>query len=1280
MDDNRQIGSDIRGKETEGLVERLPSQSDELDSDANSDDLESQSEESMDLDAADAGDLDETIRNLKSEIFSAPVGTPGRIDLLKAMQGMLLVRYDESSDAQDLDDSVSAAREALRSVPEDDQEQRAECLDLLASVLGIRCLVKCKPDDVEEAITLAKQILDQVARTGGAQMRATWLAYLGTRYKERYENDCDIKDLDRAIDAMTEAIEIGPDEDTDVLALELDLGSLLAIRYDRAGEPDNLEEAIRRTRHALAAMGDDQPIRATALSNLANQLGASYERSGKGGLLDEAILRATQAHEIEDQDAEDKLAGLDALANWLAVRYDRAGSTQDLNRSIQYAEEVLQLTDKSSNPAWPAYANNLAATLVGQYIDTGKLASLDKAVTLLEQALEISADNGGGHRAACEITLSQALAHLYQRTGNLPEIESAVALSKSAAEHPGLDPLDHAIYLNTWGDNLEVLFDRTGDLAHIKAAVAAEERAASLFSGTHREYPRSLRSLSDKLWCLYGRTRDVTDLERAVKTASEALEALPEGHPERCDYLASLANLFEGVSELYDPESTEPGAAIASLDEGINLGQKALDSAPKNSPSYGLFLFDQGRRLEKRHRNHNHDHSTMPEPQQPGVGGPVFDLQAAIDCFRLASSQVGSLPLVRIRAGRAAARLLCSLKRWDDAVSIVNGLIDLLPLVCGRYATRTDQQHAASQTSGLASDACSLALKAGGDSNAPIEALQKLEYGRGLILNYAIESRTTIDRELEALRSQDPQLASLFESLQFQAAAISTSISARFDQGVDHYSAAREHAVLRRIHAAHELRGVVDTIRRLPGFDRFLKEPTIQEILSQVATEKQGPVVAAEQQSTVVVVNVTEIGSDALLIGRDGRVHHIPLPDIKPERAPRPFHWQLQRRRGDDDAMFHSMASISYSRIIEKPRDMASETSRSWWSGSALGWLWTTCVGPILNGMQKQGLLLLPGEEGAPARVWWSGSGLATSFPFHAAAAEHPFHGQYQAQDTLHRVVSSYCPTVRALQYLRSRAHLKSPCGSTRSVLVVTMPSTPGHRPLPGADREGEEVKRVFQLHVPSTYSLRWLRCPTAAAVMGSLHELDILHFAGHCSSDPVDPSLSCLILQRPASPRPDDDDNGGDTSTGDTDKDNYRPMVADRLTVSRISAEWVGNSMKGRGPWLAFLSACSTAEVTASELADEGLHLASAFQLAGFPHVIGSLWPVDDDVCVDIARRFYRALLFEGGNVPVTETGLDYSLDGHQVANALREAVVGVRKEHPDRPELWAPFVHFGA
>jgi CHAT domain-containing protein len=42
-------------------------------------------------------------------------------------------------------------------------------------------------------------------------------------------------------------------------------------------------------------------------------------------------------------------------------------------------------------------------------------------------------------------------------------------------------------------------------------------------------------------------------------------------------------------------------------------------------------------------------------------------------------------------------------------------------------------------------------------------------------------------------------------------------------------------------------------------------------------------------------------------------------------------------------------------------------------------------------------------------------------------------------------------------------------------------------------------------------------------------------------------------------------------------------------------------------------------------------IHLVSAFQLAGFRHVIGTLWEVSDPHCVGIAIVIYETLRDEG-------------------------------------------------
>jgi CHAT domain-containing protein len=101
----------------------------------------------------------------------------------------------------------------------------------------------------------------------------------------------------------------------------------------------------------------------------------------------------------------------------------------------------------------------------------------------------------------------------------------------------------------------------------------------------------------------------------------------------------------------------------------------------------------------------------------------------------------------------------------------------------------------------------------------------------------------------------------------------------------------------------------------------------------------------------------------------------------------------------------------------------------------------------------------------------------------------------------------------------------------------------------------------------------------------------------------------------------------------------------------------------------IAYLSACSTAEIKVRNLADESIHLASAFQLAGFMHVIGTLWAADDNAAVEIASQFY-----EGLNLYDKEGGAS-------VAQALHNAVLCYRNKHDNSAAIaeWAPFIHLG-
>jgi CHAT domain-containing protein len=194
--------------------------------------------------------------------------------------------------------------------------------------------------------------------------------------------------------------------------------------------------------------------------------------------------------------------------------------------------------------------------------------------------------------------------------------------------------------------------------------------------------------------------------------------------------------------------------------------------------------------------------------------------------------------------------------------------------------------------------------------------------------------------------------------------------------------------------------------------------------------------------------------------------------------------------------------------------------------------------------------------------------------------------------------------------------------------VAVVMPHTPGASDLPGAEAEAIGLQRRF----PGRVTVITGPQATYDTVLAALPAGRWAHFACHGASDLSNPSASCLLL---------------------TD---YwqRPLTV--VDVARLRLDGAG---------LAFLSACSTAQ-PGDLLADEAINLASAFQLAGYRHVIATLWPVGDQHAVDVAADIYTTLTTVGEAV---------------VAGAVHAAVRRMRRRWGwDTPSVWASHIHAGA
>ena len=247
----------------------------------------------------------------------------------------------------------------------------------------------------------------------------------------------------------------------------------------------------------------------------------------------------------------------------------------------------------------------------------------------------------------------------------------------------------------------------------------------------------------------------------------------------------------------------------------------------------------------------------------------------------------------------------------------------------------------------------------------------------------------------------------------------------------------------------------------------------------------------------------------------------------------------------------------------------------------------------------------------APSRMWWCPTGPLTLLPLHAAG---------RAPDL---VISSYTPTLRALLHAREQS------GPTagRQVLLVGVPAVDGAPVLKGVEQELWAVRR----HLPRRLELTGADA-TRDRVLAALDESAWVHFACHAVQEPTDPSSGRLLLPGPP------------------------------LTVRDLAARRLDRAE------LAFLSGCETSR-GGDVLTDEAVSIAASVQLAGFPHVIGSLWPISDLHAPAVAEEVYTVLTAGGTREPHPGAA----------AMALHLAVRSLRGRRPGFPIFWAAYVHVG-
>ncbi|KAK8031899.1 hypothetical protein PG990_001633 [Apiospora arundinis] len=1108
--------------------------------------------------------LEEELSITRSTVPTTPGGHPDRAGRLNNLGVQLGNRYSRTGAMADLEEAIYTTRQAVEATPENHPDFAGR-LNNLGVQLGNRYLRTGAMEDLEEAVQTAQQVVE--ATPENHPDRAGVLNNLGVRLGNRYSRTGAMEDLEEAIKILRQAVKATPENHPDRTRWLNNLGGQLGNRYLRTGAMEDLGEAIQISRQVVEATPENHPDRAGVLNNLGNRLGNRHLRTGAIEDLEEATQTARQAVEATSENHPDRAGVLNNLGVRLGNRYSRTGAMEDLEEAIEILRQAVKATPED-HPDRAKVLNDLGGRLGDRYSRTGAMENLEEAIYTTRQAVEATPKN---HPDLAERlnNLGVQLGNRYSRIGAMEDLEEAIQISRHAVKATPEDHPDRARQLNTLGNRFGNRYSRTGAMEDLGEAVQTARQVVEATPENHPDFAGRLNNLGVRLGDRYSRIGAIEDLEEAIEILRQAVKATPEDHPDRATLLNTLGNRF-GNRYLRT-------GAIEDLGKAIQTARQAVEATPENHPNRAAALNNLGVQLGNRHSRI----------------GAIEDLDESLQLSLTALNLRVSPPSHRITVSRKLLSSPRIFQTIQNACEIAETAVSLVRLLAPQSLQNTDKEHLLSQAAGLGSDAAAIMLQA---RKGPFAAIQMLETSCGVLMGSLYDLRA----DVSALKGSYPELSRTFISLRDKLDAPASRSSVKATIG-DSISATQREGNQRR-EADDQLKIVVQKIRGLPGFERFLLPPSEDEVCQAAAN---GP---------IVVVNISPHRCDALIVEASG-IRTLELP-------------QLSRQD------------------LENKEPQSLDT---------LVWLWDTIISPVLT---ELGLAQAVADS-EPPHIWWIPIGPLVRFPLHAAGnhfSDHP-------DTALDRVVSSYSSSIRAIIHGRQQRVASPTDQDEQKIALVAMENTPGVGRLDFAREEIDKVRAFCE-------SMRMKAIEPGLRkdeVLSALETCWIFHFAGHGSTHPANPLQSQLLLD-------------------DWEKD--------PLTVASLLETNLGSG----SPFLAYLSACGTGQIKTKELIDEGIHLTAAYQLAGFRHVIGTLWSVDDRLCVDMARMVYEviqneALLNNGMSDEAVSRGLHHAM--RELRDQwVKDKIAARSKESRDlRPErdaqldenierglpYWVPYVHFG-
>ncbi|KAI7762750.1 hypothetical protein LZL87_008191 [Fusarium oxysporum] len=1016
-----------------------------------------------------------------------------------------------------------------------------------------------------------------------------------------------------------------------------------------------LEETISLARKAVECTLPDHPDYIGRLGNLSTQMAKKFPQTQNMQHLEESIVMTQKTLGTMPHDHLDFADHSHSLGRQFRDRFLHIGELVDIEEAVALMTRSIHLTpghdlnlpgrlhdlalalgDKYSHEEFPGRLHNLSIQLSSRYKRIGAIEDLDDSLDVIRQAIKLTPQDSRllGQRYH---SLAMQLRSKYDSSRDTDVLEESVHTAREAikATPQNLAGAERGDRLASLASQLGARYLRKGTIEDLEEAINVARDSIKATPDGNPTLTGKYTTLSIHLRNRYTRIGSMKDLEEAIDVTRKAIAVTPVEHKERSDLLINLS-IRLGLKYRRTKETVD-------FDESISVAYQAIEAISDDHPSRPIALEVLGIRLRSRYlRTRNLDDlsesirmsiEAIEATRDPSRRAGLFANLAV----KLRSKYLHTKAMEDLEEAICACRTAIEGTPKDDPnlAKRLHSLGNQLHTKYSRTKVTTDLEEAVQcfQTA-LRHDTAPISIR----MNAGRTLLSFMDVSQGGGHDAYLVAEATIQLapllSPPSLHTKDKQhLLAEIAGLASDAAAIALLA------GKSPLSAIRLLETGRGVLASslQDLRVDISALEN--------RHPDLARSFVTLRDQLDAPLL---QGGANAEATDTSTGTDQ----RHEAVNRMPLLLREIRSCPGFEHFLLPPSEAELRAAA-ARGPIVILNVVQlpqlSPKKILAQAPYVR-SVEMLDWLWTAAAQPVLDAL---GFSKTPAADSWP-HIWWIPTGMLAGFPVHAAGR----HLECNSSAVLDRVVSSYGSSIKTIIHSRQNRNPPTPIRGPRNVVLVAMQDTPGQKSLRHARSEIIAVQGICDL-----MGLPWTK-PKAQrrAVVSAIESCMIFHFAGHGTTDEKSPLASHLLLE---------------------------DWTQDPLTVASL----LETNLSSRSPFFAYLSACGTGQVRDKKSLDESIHLTRAFQLAGFRHVIGTLWEVNDKLCVTMAQLFYRFLHKTGVSDDAISHGLHFATRqlrdswvqelgyGENVikdADMVRDVVTCDDTEF--HYPLWVPYAHYGA